>query len=227
MVCGELENTVVFLESGDTLQLTFTISDDDELSQYKIDLHGNFDCHGHSNKVETTDWYLISIEDVQGAEQTVVRELLVPTDVTTGLYHFSIQATDISGNNSITSVYSLDVTNTTDSEEPQLTVSEPSATTFNVQQGTAIGFQGNLADNLPLGEGGNGRIELRYWSISNQTINTLYTEELESSVEESHDFNFDATVPITTVSGTYIFELRAFDGVNNPSNTVQFTVEVI
>ncbi|TNF28312.1 MAG: DUF4625 domain-containing protein, partial [Bacteroidetes bacterium] len=194
--------------------------------QYKLDLHSNFDCHGHANKTNTTDWYLISIEDLSGATSTVTRQLPVPADVTSGLYHFSIQATDISGNNSITSIYSLQVTNGTDDEPPTLNVSAPSGTGFSVQKGTDVNFNGNLTDNLPLGIGGNGRLELRYWSQVNQTVNTLYTENLASSAQTSYDFNFNATVPITTVSGTYIFELRGFDGVNNPSNAVQFTVEI-
>ena len=228
LVCGELENTVVFLESGDTLQLTFKLSDNEELSQYKIDIHSNFDCHGHSNKTETTeDWYVILIEDVAGSEQTITRELPVPADVTTGLYHFSIQATDISGNNSENSIYSLDVMNTTDGEAPTLSVSSPSTSNLNIQKGDAINFIGNLTDNRPLGNGGNGRLELRYWSTSNQTINDLYLDEIDVNIQETYDFDFNAVVPITTVSGTYIFELRAFDGVNNPSNTFQYTVEVI
>ena len=227
LVCGETENTVVFLESGDTLQLTFTLSDDNELSQYKIDLHSNFDCHGHANKVETTDWFLISIEDVSGSSQTAIRELPVPADVTTGLYHFSIQATDVSGNNSITSVYSLDVTNTTDTESPTLSVSSPATSSFSVQKGSDLNFAGTLTDNRQLGEGGNGRLEVRYWSTTNQTVNDLYVQELDASVLETYNFDFNATVPITTVSGNYIFELRAFDGVNNPSNIFEYNVEVL
>lgn len=227
LVCGEAENNVVYLNASDTLQLTFQLSDNNELSQYKIDLHSNFDCHGHSNKVTaTTDWYVISIEDVAGSEQTVVQNIPVPTDVTTGLYHFSIQATDVSGNNSATSIYSLDVTNTSDIEAPTLSVTAPSNSSLSVQKGNAIGFSGTLSDNRPLGTGGNGRLEVRYRSTENQTITELYVEEFSVSTPETYNFDLNPVVPITTVSGSYIFELRAFDGVNNPSNTFQYTVEV-
>jgi len=227
LLCGEMEENVITLNSSDTLQITFKLTDDEELSQYKIDIHNNFDCHGHSGKTETTDWYLVSIEDVSGTDQTITRKLPVPIDVTTGMYHFSIQATDAAGNNAQTTFYSLNVTNADDTEAPVLSTSVPSSSNFSAQKGTSVGFEGTLTDNNPLGAGNNGRLELRYWKISSQTVNTLYEEEIASSVSETYNFNFDADIPGTASDGTYIFELRAFDAVNNASNIVQFTVEIL
>lgn len=226
LVCGEMEDNVIALSSADTLEVTFRLTDDKELSQYKIDLHNNFDCHGHSGKTETTDWYMISIEDVVGSEQTITRKLPVPIDVTTGMYHFSIQATDAAGNNAQSTFYALNVTNADDIEAPVLTTSVPASSNFSVQKGTSVSFEGTLTDNNPLGAGTNGRLELRYWKTSSQTVNTLYEEDVDSAIAETYNFNFDADVPATVADGTYIFELRAFDAVNNPSNTVQFTVEI-
>ncbi len=226
LVCGESEGNVITLNSANTLEITFRLTDDEELSQYKIDLHNNFDCHGHSGKTETTDWFLVSIEDVAGSDQTVTRELAVPTDVTTGLYHFNIQATDAAGNNAESIFYSLNVINADDTEAPVLSTTTPVNSSFSVQKGTSVSFEGTLSDNNPLGSGTNGRLELRYWSTSNQTVNTLYEEALDGGIGSTYNFSFDADVPATVADGTYIFELRAFDAVNNPSNTVQFTVEI-
>jgi hypothetical protein len=226
LVCGQLLDNVSSLNSSDTLEITLRLSDDQELSQYKVELHNNFACHGHSGKVETVDWYVISIEDVDGAEQTVTRKFPVPTNVTTGNYHFHVFATDAAGNNALTAaIYSLNVTNTTDTEAPVLSTTVPASSNFTAQKGTPINFQGNLADNNPLGEGTNGRLILRYWSATNPVI-TLYEEDLDNAVAETYDFNFDADVPATVVDGTYIFELSAFDAVNNPSNTIEYTVEI-
>lgn len=226
LVCGEPENNVITLTSTDTLEITFRLTDDEELSQYKIDIHSNFDCHGHSGKTETTEWSVVSIEDVAGSDRTITRQLAVPTDVTTGLYHFSIQATDAAGNEAQTIYYDLVATNASDSEVPVLSTTAPSTQNLNVQKGTSVSFAGTLSDNNPLGSGTNGRLELRYWSTSNQTVNTLYEEVLDGSIGTTYNFNFDADVPATVANGTYIFELRAFDAVNNPSNAVQFTVEI-
>ncbi len=59
LVCGEMENHVVEINSNDTLSGQFRLTDDSDLSQYKLDLHNNFDCHGHAGKVATTDWIVL------------------------------------------------------------------------------------------------------------------------------------------------------------------------
>lgn len=226
LVCGQMEDLVVFIGSDDTLEIELKISDDTELSQYKLDLHNNFDCHGHGKLEETTDWYVLNIVDLLGAEQIVNIEIPVPSDVTSGNYHFSVQATDASGNNAESLIYAVQVTNATDADAPVLDISVPTTSGISVLKGDVINFQGVLIDNQPLGPGANGRIELRYWNTSNQTINELYSEDFENSVGPTVNIDFDATVPSTAVDGTYIFELRGFDAVNNQSNEVQFTVEV-
>jgi hypothetical protein len=225
-VCGETENHVVVLNSTNTFTGEFTVSDDSELSQYKLDLHNNFDCHGHSGKVETTDWYVLDIVDLQGSDQTANFSLPVPSDVTTGQYHFSIWATDASGNSAETVIYSLLVTNASDTIAPVLNVTTPGSSTVSVLKGDAINFQGTVTDNQALGAGSNGKIELRYWEENSQTINELHTEAFDNAAGTTVNFDFNATVPITTPDGTYIFELRSFDAVNNLSNTVEFTVQV-
>ena len=228
MVCGEMVDNVITLNSTDTLQITLRLTDDEELSQYKLDIHNNFDCHGHSGKVETTDWYVISIEDVAGTDQTITRDLPVPSDVTTGNYHFHILATDVAGNNAeLAIIYSLNVTNVSDTEAPVLSTTIPATSSFIAQKGSSVNFQGSLTDNNPLGAGTNGRLELRYWSTTNQTIVSLYEEDIDNAVAETYNFNFDTDIPSTVADGTYIFELRAFDGVNNPSNIFEYNVEVL
>ena len=226
LVCGEQENHVVEINSNDTLSGQFMLSDDSGLSQYKLDLHNNFDCHGHAGKVATTDWIVLNIEDIEGPEQIVNFSLPVPTDVTTGDYHFSIQAADESGNSAESVIYSLSVSNASDIEPPVLTLSVPSNSSFSVLKGNPINFQGSVSDNLPLGTSSNGKLEVRYWNLNNQTVNELYMEGFESSASTIANFDFDATVPVTTSDGIYIFEVRSFDAINNPSNTIQFTVEV-
>lgn len=226
LVCGEMENHVVEINSNDTLSGQFRLTDDSDLSQYKLDLHNNFDCHGHAGKVATTDWIVLDIVDVDGSEQLVNFSLPVPTDVTTGDYHFSIQAADMSGNSAESVIYSLSVSNASDTEAPILTVSTPANPSFSVLKGDPINFQGSVSDNLPLGTSSNGKLEVRYWDVNNQTVNELFMEGFESSAGPTVNFDFDATVPITTSDGTYIFEVRSFDAINNPSNVVQFTVYV-
>ena len=97
---------------------------------------------------------------------------------------------------------------------------------FSALKGTSVNFEGSLTDNNPLGTGTNGRLELTYRSITNQTVVTLYEEDIDNSVAETCNFSFDADIPSTIADGTYIFELRAFDAVNNPSNAIEYTVDI-
>ena len=46
-ICGSLKPTVFQLTGGDILSFDVIFRDNDALSQYKIDIHNNFDCHGH------------------------------------------------------------------------------------------------------------------------------------------------------------------------------------
>ena len=63
--------------------------DNEALSQYKVDIHNNFDCHGHARS--TQDWTVLEVLDIEGTEQRVSRSLSVPDDVTAGNYHFHVQ----------------------------------------------------------------------------------------------------------------------------------------
>lgn len=227
-VCGTVDENVIALSSTDTLTVVFSLTDDEELSQYKIDLHSNFDCHGHAKPLsDTEDWFVIDIVDVAGTNQEIEAEFIVPENVTSGTYHFSVQATDAVGNSSESSIYSLNVVNTTDTEAPILSISNPSESSFSIEKGAILLFEGTLTDNELLNAGGNGLIEIRYWSTNNLTINTLEELSLSNIASDTYDFGIITEVPITTVSGSYIFEVRAFDGVNNPSNTVEYNVEVL
>lgn len=227
LVCGQPDSRVIAIESGDTISATLVLSDNENLSQYKVDLHSNFDCHGHAKPATNTeDWYLIDIQDVSGKTAEVELELFAPNNVTSGTYHFGVQATDAAGNNSESTLYSVNVVNTSDLEAPVLIVNTPSEPSFTMANGDAILFEGSVTDNQLLNSGGNGLIEVRYWNITNGTVSILAERSLGDIASETYNFSFPETIPQTLVSGSYIFEVRAFDGVNNPSNTVEFSVVI-
>src|SRR5690606_24886031 len=92
-VCGEEDPNVISVSTGDSITVSFTATDNEMLSQYKIDLHQNFDCHGHS-KMATTDWEVSEIKDVTGTSSAVSTTFVVPDSATAGSYHFSIQLAD-------------------------------------------------------------------------------------------------------------------------------------
>ena len=238
-ICGTVEDTVFHLKGGEELQFEALFRDDVALSQYKIDIHNNFDCHGHGGGApavsipgianQTMDWAELQIGDLTGKEQLVSRKLRVPENVTAGAYHFQIQVIDEAGNdNPFANFYSLKVLNARDTIAPQIAATQPAQSSFAVAKGNTIRFEGEVADNYSLSEGGNGVLFLTYTDLSsgNTFIASGMVFPFDNTVEKSHAFGFDFLVPLTLKTGAFRFSLRAHDGVRNVGDAVHFEVQV-
>jgi len=239
MVCEAEDSLVIAVMTGDSITISMTITDDEQLSQYKIDIHQNFDCHGHA-KVATADWEVIDIVEITGTSATVQRTIHVSDSATAGNYHFSIQVADHFGNSARIERFSINVLNSDDLIPPTLTVTEPTSSTLLFMLNDTmpndsvafvpidtIVFKGTVSDNLELGRGGNGRLELRYWRDSTSNVFQLFNLNFMEAIDlQSVDFDFVARVPATLAAGGYIFELRAFDGVNNPATPIRYVVTI-
>lgn len=239
MICGTMEDTVFHLRGGETLDFTVVFRDDAALSQYKIDIHNNFDCHGHGGGSTpgialpdvsslTEDWTVLDIQELSGREQMVTRELRAPDDVTAGTYHFQVQVLDEAGNdNPLANFYSLKVLNPRDEEPPVISVAQPSGD-FSAGRGETVRFEGEVTDNYSLSEGGNGIVFLTYTDLSSGNTFTTETAAVafDATVDKTYTFSLDFTVPATIQPGDFRFSLRAHDGVRNVAEPVEFLVEV-
>jgi hypothetical protein len=237
-ICGSLEPTVYRLNDSIEIAFQLKFSDDVALSQYKIDIHNNFDCHGHAGSLPgftvpgvsnlTSDWSLLSIQPLSGTEQIVTGTLRSPANPTAGAYHFQIQVIDEAGNDIPNAGYaSIILRNTRDSIAPQVQVLQPTGTAFTATRGTPINFSGTVTDNYSLSEGGNGVLFLTYTDLnSGNTFTSNQVFFFDNSVGATYPFNFNFAFPVTVPTGNYRVSLRANDGVNNPSNTVSFNVNL-
>ncbi len=238
-ICGSSEPNVFHLTGGDQLAFDVIFQDDEALSQYKVDIHNNFDCHGHGGgsapslvitNVDnlTTDWTVLEIDNISGSTASVDRVFEVPENVTTGSYHFQIQVIDESGNdNPAANFFSLNIKHPLDDVRPEITVQIPGTNAITVQRGEQITFQGQVTDNRSLSDGGNGVLYLSYTDLSSG--NTFATGEaiaFDDTIDTSYDFDFDYQVPTTLVTGSYRFSLGANDGVRNVAEFIFFEVEV-
>ncbi len=238
-VCGEQEENVFVLAGGEELSFELLLEDNSELSQYKIDIHNNFDCHGHGEvgapsinipdlNSTTTDWSVLEINELSGQSQTINKTLMVPENVTAGNYHFELQVLDESGNDQPkANIYSLVVTNSTDTESPILTINEPNTTSFSIAKGENLRVVGTLTDNYSLSEGGNGVLFLAYTNLSNGNnylSNAIFP--FDNTVATSYDFDFEFTIPSTLLPGDFLFTVGATDGVRNVANAVSFNVAI-
>lgn len=238
-ICGSLEPEVFVLEGGDSFIFDVIFEDNEALSQYKIDIHNNFDCHGHGGgsapsitvpgiENQTIDWTELIIRDLSGTSMPINGMLHVPENVTAGNYHFHLQVVDESGNDSpSTNFFSMKITNSLDKEIPEIIVDEPMLNTFTVQKGENIRFKGQVKDSRSLSDGGNGILYLAYTDLSSG--NSFSSDQIftfDESVDTLYDFDFDYTIPQTLVTGNYRFSLGANDGVRNVASFVFFEVEV-
>lgn len=238
-ICGTQEPVVFQLTGGDQLTFDVIFNDDNALSQYKIDIHNNFDCHGHGEgsapfiavpnvNNQTTDWALLDIQNISGMTAPVKRTLDVPENVTTGNYHFQIQVVDESGNDiPSANFFALKIKNPLDDVAPQIAVDEPAGDSFSVKKGETIRFVGQVTDDRSLSDGGNGVLYLSYTDLdSGNTFSTDQVFPFDESVEKVFNFDFEYTIPQTLTNGSYRFSLGANDGVRNVAPFQVFEVEV-
>lgn len=238
-ICGAQDPVVFQLTGGDELNFEILFSDNEALSQYKVDIHNNFDCHGHGGgsapsiqvpnvENQTTDWTVLSINNLSGTSSTVNQTLNVPENVTAGNYHFHIQVIDAVGNDDpFANFYALKIKNPLDDTSPQISVQQPSDANISVKKGNTIKFVGQVTDDRSLSDGGNGLLYLAYTDLSTgNSFTSNVSFPFDENVGTTFDFDFEYTVPQTLVAGDYRFSLGANDGVRNVAPFVFFEVKV-
>ena len=235
-VCGAVEDSVFTVVGGEVLAASLRFVDDRALSQYKIDIHNNFDCHGHGGSSapgiavqdvssQTEDWTVLDIQALSGESAEEQLQLLAPQNVTAGFYHFQVQVIDESGNdNPLANFYTIRAFNPTDQEAPEIQLSSPQAgNTITVAKGAQISFVGTVTDNYSLSEGGNGVVFLSYTDLSSgNTFNANTYEIFPGEVEKDYNFNLEYTIPQTLKAGNYRFRIDAHDGVRNTADPIIF-----
>jgi hypothetical protein len=221
-ICGVLSDRVFHLIGGDTLSLELMLRDDEALSQYKIEIHQNFDCHGHAGKVE--DWSFLEIVELSGTQARVSRRIPVPVDVSAGQYNYHYQIVDQAGNTTAyTEYYDLLVANPVDDEPPQLRVDDPPV---RLTRESELRITGEVRDNRSLSKGGQGKLILAYQQPGQSRQMTAEVWPFDRPLGSEYAFELRYAIPRTWVVGDYEFFLTAHDAVNNASHTYRFTLAV-
>jgi hypothetical protein len=221
IVCGVIEeNNVINLNSTDSLKLELRLTDNKGLSQLKIDIHENFDCHGHK---AVSPWQVLNLIDLSGTEQILSLGIPVPTTATAGVYHFQIRLLDESGNEAGgTEAYSIRLLNNADTSAPTAVVNLPIADTFSLNRGDLLNFEIRAEDNNDLG---GGRAELIYFTTSGNKIKAdTYT--FEPGLGAIRVVNLEYLLPTTLTRGDYAFFVRVFDAYGNYVDTASKLVQL-
>src|SRR5690606_1278095 len=94
-------NETVF-KQGDSFTITGTISDNENLSQYKIDVHIG-DGHNHGKMASVlAEFDFEEIKDISGTSYNLNVAVNIPEDAEVGEYHIIVDATDEAGNQAVT-----------------------------------------------------------------------------------------------------------------------------
>jgi hypothetical protein len=211
-MCGQEDPFGIALISGESLMLTFNIKAREGLSQYKIDIHSNFDCHAHrTSQTKGTPWKVLEIVDIEGHDLTITKEIPVPEGAQAGNYHFMLQALDTKGNEADWVLYSLQVQNSQDREAPQIEILSPLSGVSYISKTDRVEISIAVSDNEMLH---GGVVEASYKDPTGMefTVEQYFFPE-QTTTEATYHLLYDFPAP--PVAGTYTFLIKVLDAVGN------------
>jgi hypothetical protein len=206
-LCGSLSKRVIKVSTDSVIQLKLLFKDNRALSQYKIDIHHNFDCHVHPR---SEPWKVLKIQDLKGKTMEVTESFTIPSNVSAGNYHFLILCLDAGGNEADFVEYDIKIENAKDALAPLISLSSPATDTLLIKKGETIQLKGEISDNFSLSK---GRWELYYYNAANDEFTALQ-DFFSNSQGKNYTLNTSFTFPPSTVNGLYRCVLKAFDEVN-------------
>lgn len=214
-ICEEFDNKVIKVNNGGKITLALQFTDDINLSQFKIDIHNNFDCHGHGRIESTTiPWQLIQIEDISGSSINKSIELNVPIDAASGAYHLIISATDAVGNEAQMLDFTIKIENIDDPIKPEIILlNNPNELTF--QASDTFFIQLKITDNYSLN---NGKLEIEYLNNVGEEFSLLrhfFAANQGNQASINHNFKINLS------PGSYFLKASVWDEKNNQSEIIQ------
>ena len=209
-LCNATFNNVIKPSTGSNLVLKLRFNSSEPLSQYKIDVHNNFDCHTHA-RMEASPWRLLKIVTLSGTDMSVTETIKVPNDASAGNYHFMINCIDAKGNEADFVEYNVIVVNSVDSSPPTLSFSIPNVDTVFFTKGSVITFSGIVTDNLSLK---NGVVEISYKNPSGTQFDVIQTQ-MGNKTQASYLLYETYTLPSNLSIGIYKFIIKVYDEANN------------
>lgn len=208
------------IEVGSEFHLDFSITDNDELNQLKVDIHGDHDGHTHGKLAEVFPAFdTIIIENISGNAVDRHMDITIPAGAWPGPYHITVYATDKSGNEGMAMV-KIKVRNSIDLLAPVVNITAPGdgstlSSTFTV---TAT-ITDKLSDGTTDGE--IRQIEVLLVSGSQKFSLGKYDEVSNFSGafdQVTGQFSRSFNLPSGITSGTWELEVEAYDSYFNKSH---------
>lgn len=232
-VCDGTSDHVIRANGGDILQLSLNLTDDLALSELKVELHENFDCHGHGEEGDdhsgehdisfpttnpsTSVFEKNIILTLEGNDLLQELSIPIPENISAGLYHFQIKLLDESGNEATPLIYDLLLTNPLDKDAPEIELNSPSGDPVDLQTNDSLTIEGQITDNRPLFEGGNGFVLIYLIDEEGHASDLRY--EHVFTQDDGNSFPLNVTFPMSgLMPESYHVEIIVRDGVRNTSD---------
>ncbi|MEH0153540.1 DUF4625 domain-containing protein [Limibacter armeniacum] len=143
---GSREN--VRVEAGETVNLTYRVTDDQALSEVKFYIHNGFDGHVHPSSRISADapvpFTLNEVVKVNGTEDENTYSFTIPANTAAGPYHVKMDLIDQEGNEAEFIELLMEVYT---SSQPELTVSTPQeGQVLALEMGDSFEIKGEAAD---------------------------------------------------------------------------------
>ncbi|HLU17562.1 MAG TPA: DUF4625 domain-containing protein [Edaphocola sp.] len=208
-VCGTIQDNVLPMLSGEELRIKMRFEGAHELSEYKIDIHPNYDCHGHERPL--SEWEYLHIAPVSGKLAEVTEHIAIPEDAFSGNYHCVIRLIDELGNEAEFVSFTIQISNALDSEAPQFQRELPAADSISLQRDTHFVLKGLVLDNYSLQ---GGKLSLECEDANGNDIDfdeiSFGNADIQSvSVEQAY------VLPASIANGLAVFTIRIYDAQYN------------
>lgn len=197
--------------TGSTVELYVEFSDDQELTQARVDIHSNFDHHTHQKVNEKFEWS--KIIDISGGmfySDTLLVD--IPADVLAGPYHLEAVATDKTGNISDETIGEMILLRP---DAPKILVISPDTAAINmVKIGETLQLRTEIRDNIDLV---GGEILLQDADESRLDLQPIYDDDAEWTGSSDTMVTLDRDIPIEpgVTPGKYILIIQAKDNDGN------------
>lgn len=203
--------------AGTEMHVDLVFTDNEELREYKIDIHDAFDGHEHGKVNAITRFSFQQTYAINGKQATEHQEVNVPAESAAGPYHAIVRVIDLEGNEGEFGELIIHITHP---DQPVINVTSPDfSNEVHAPKGSAFTLSGTITDNNDLEEIFIVIKEEEEHNHGKVQAGELYEADfdLPGADDTSWDFSEisnqgkDIVIPATAETGHYILEVVAKD----------------
>lgn len=222
IVSVTINNKTQDIVANTNSQISFdaSLSDNEALGSFKIDIHDIFDDHSHGKR-NGINWAETKIIDLSsGKQETINTTMSVPTDAIAGPYHAVFRLLDVEGNEGEFKEIDFMVSN---GSEPEISILTPDLSNeVDISKGSTLSITGTITDDVDLDE-----IQI---SLSEEGDDHDHNKKQEEPLYENDfdltgssdlvwdfqtDGNLNISIPTDAEEGVYSFKVTAKDSEGN------------